>query len=92
MNAFSVEVDGAYSAAVIDAAPFVPSRAQIEAALLPVVQRLVAMPGAHDYIRASFRGAGSLDSIAISMLKEIATPVCSTCNRVGHSWTNCPGL
>ena len=50
----------AYDAAAKKAAPFIPSRAQIEEELQPIVDRLESMDRteAADWVNASFRHAG----------------------------------
>jgi hypothetical protein len=73
MKTFATEVDAAIAAARA-ASEFTLSRAQERAALEPVVRRLLTMPAdkAAAYVRASHRGAGSLDVLAVSMLTEVA--------------------
>lgn len=68
MPTFAQRVDGALAVARADT-PFTLSRAQEEEALAPVIDHLLTLPDAPDYIRASHRGAGSYDVLAVSLFK-----------------------
>lgn len=69
---FTQMVDSAYESAIAAAHPFTPSRAQLEAAMQPVIQKLLAMPRneAMACISANFRGAGSYDAFALMLYKH----------------------
>jgi len=71
MSTFANKVDVAIAAAQ-NASHFSLSMAERENALRPIVAELTAMPvsKAQDYIKASFRGAGSQDAIAVAMFKQ----------------------
>jgi hypothetical protein len=61
--------------------PFTPSRAQHEAALQPLVSRLLAMPSSEsvDYMVASFEVSG-LMPLAVSMYKAQRTNQYKPCD------------
>lgn len=70
-NTFAAEVDSAIATARA-CSDFMLSRAQECAALEPIVSRLVAAPlvDAQEYIRATYRGVGTYDSLALQMFKD----------------------
>lgn len=69
---FAERVDAAMRLAQAAAWPFTPSRAQEESALRPLILDLQDMPvhEAREYIRATHRGAGTHDALAVSMYKD----------------------
>ena len=73
---FAQEVDAAQAAAVNAAAPFVPSRAEREAAMHPLLARLLAMPDeqAKQYVRETYRGPGTMDAVFVQMFKDAKVP------------------
>lgn len=73
MSTLASRVDAAIAAAQ-NASEFSLSMAERENALQPIVAELTAMPRgkAQEYIRASFRGAGSQDAIAVALFKREA--------------------
>ena len=70
-NSFSREVDAAMNEAT-KSSDFVLSLAEREVALSALVRRLVAMDrsAAIEYIRQTFRGAGTWDALAVAMFKR----------------------
>lgn len=66
---FAQMIDDAYKAAVIHAAPFVPSRAEVEDRLKSVVDALELMDDPKAFVSASVR-AGHWDSVAIEMFRS----------------------
>lgn len=68
MTTFAAQVDAAMDAARAKS-EFVLSRKETEDALAPVVADLLAMDhdAAAKYIVASFRGAGTMDALALSL-------------------------
>lgn len=64
MNTFAEQCTAAYTVAVTEAHPFTPSRAQIEAALDPLMRGLNP-----DYIRATYNRTG-IQPIALEMFKR----------------------
>lgn len=67
---FAGLVDEAVERAEEQAAPFVPSRAQYEAALDSVLLLLSDCADPWPFIKATFRGAGTMDSVAVEMFKK----------------------
>jgi hypothetical protein len=72
MEAFTTRAEAAYLQAQIDAAPFVPSMAQIEASMQPFVDEVVAMSESErkTYVYASFNPTWGPCRIAFDMVKR----------------------
>ena len=63
---FAQRVDDAMHAARAEAAPFAPSRAQIEDKLRPIAEELELMDEPYAFIRETFR-PGHWDAVALGM-------------------------
>lgn len=73
MTTFAQAVDAAIDAAQAGT-DFVLTRAEEEAALAPLVAKLRAMPfpQAVEYVKATHRGAGTYDALAVHLFKGAA--------------------
>lgn len=67
---FSGLVDIAVDRAKEFAAPFVPSMAQYEMAMKPVCRYLESLDDPKSFIRATHRGAGTMDVVAVELFKS----------------------
>lgn len=68
---FSQAVDRCYSTACERAAPYTPSRLQIEDEFAPLVDYLIGLGDkAEAHIKQSFRGAGTNDAVVVEMFKQ----------------------
>lgn len=63
---FAQLVDDAYLAARVKAAPFAPTRAEVEAELAKVGEHLEALDAPEQFIKATFRN-GHWDAVAVQL-------------------------
>ena len=70
---FAGLVDEAVDRAQEKAAPFAPSRAGYESAMTPVLLFLGGCADPWAFIRATHRGAGTMDAVASELFKRLSS-------------------
>lgn len=78
---FAQLVDDATSKAILWARPYCPSPAQFEAQLHFVCAAVEEKPDPWAFIRATFRGAGSMDAVALDLFKRRIAQKCAAESR-----------